>query len=858
MKIHLWFICAFAFCVACATGTPTTTPMSAPAQAVAASATPLPTAIQLAPTATTLPTAAARPFTTQHQFPLRELPGVGRSPIAIAVSGDRVYVLNSTSQNIAVIQNERVSKFIPLPARPNALAVDSAQNRFFVALENKTVLTYLNDQIVASAPAFDDVPRALLFFENRLFIGLDSKTGIVVFDPTTLQIQARLTIPDSFTIISLAGDAAHRRVYANAYQKTAVIDAATMRVQAVLSTKGSYETLLANPVNDNALIGVYDSETQAAYLSAFDPRTGNAGARVRLGGDPRAAIANRAGTRAYVANSYTNDVSVIDPRTLALVATIPVGLQPWSLALDENAQRLYVANYGGDSVIVLDTATHQTRAVIPLGMQPSALLADESAGRVYIANASTDSVFVVEGARIVKEIRVGHHPVDLARDAKTNRVFVANQADGTLSIIDETTWAVSATQPITRYVTSVAMDAARNRVFVNGAILDATTLSPIGALTMRGFTVGSVSAPTFLRVNPNTGRIYANGGNGIPGSNGRMVTYSLDGASLQQRGTLSYSGNTLFFTFDPNTNRVFLAGSHPMAYTHELGVYDLNDTKVYTLPLPSRTTGIAFNPSTRHLFLAHANTYVPPAGRMSSTDNMIRVLDTDSFGEVARIALDLPGKMARLGNTIYVATEHGTLALLQDSIAPTPPSPTPIFTPTPFPTLPPPTVAATRVPTLGTRATTVPTPICALALGTLASQKWSPQLAARLGCPTELERRANFATQVFTQGTMLWREDEKRIYVLFTDKTWAQFDDAWSADMPEDACPAVTAPANAKPKRGFGKVWCEQTTVRAKLGLATSGEIGYPAPVQRFERGAIFASHQVSQVFILLANGTWE
>jgi hypothetical protein len=106
---------------------------------------------------------------------------------------------------------------------------------------------------------------------------------------------------------------------------------------------------------------------------------------------------------------------------------------------------------------------------------------------------------------------------------------------------------------------------------------------------------------------------------------------------------------------------------------------------------------------------------------------------------------------------------------------------------------------------------------------------------------------------------MYWREDEQRIYVLFNDKRWASFDDTWNSNLPEDACPSVSVGANlVKPKRGFGKVWCEQTIVRSKIGAASAGETGgLAAPVQRFGRGLVFGGNS-GKVFALFADGKWE
>ena len=317
---------------------------------------------------------------------------------------------------------------------------------------------------------------------------------------------------------------------------------------------------------------------------------------------------NADGTRVYVANSYSNDVSVVDLHNQISLATIPVGLQPFALLLDEKANRVYVTNYGSDNIDVIDTNANQVIATLPLAMLPTAILASEITGRVYVANASTGSVIALEGMRVVKEIPVGHHPIDLAADVPSGQVFVANAADSTLSIIRESDFSVRATQSITRALTTVAVDTVGSRVFVADIVLDLKTLAPVDWLVLQGNDPGWTITPAWIRVNPHNQRIYVIAWNGIPGSNSRSVTYSVDGQTLQQRGVLPSYGNISALAVDPENDRVFLAGTQPLSLKHELSVFDATDSRLVVLPLPARTTGMVYNPQTHHLFLAHAST----------------------------------------------------------------------------------------------------------------------------------------------------------------------------------------------------------------------------------------------------------
>lgn len=846
MNLKIFGILFVVLAVACSTPTapsaPTAIPLVTPTLPPVTTSAPIPTVAALG---------------ARERITLRDLPGIGRAPNAIIALGDKFYTLNATTENIAIIQNDRVVKFIPLNKKTIALAADPAQKRLYVASGDKTITLLANDQ-VALTQTIGEEPAALLFQENRLFVGIASKAQILMLDPATLAIQRTITIPNAFGVINLAGDPIRHRVYAAIYEKIVALDSNTGQMIATHTTKGSYHTLVLPPSGENIFAALYDSASNTQYLTALDPASGATRGRIKIGGDPRGALFSSDSARVYVANSFANTVSVIDPRAMNEVAQIAVDLQPYALALDETARRLYVANYGSDNVSVIDLQANQVVVAIPLGMNVTALAVNEAAQRVYVANASTDSVFVIEGTRVVKEIGVGRHPIDLACDAPNKRVLVANGADGTLALIDETTLTARVTQPIARALSTVAVDEARSRIFASGAILDAKTFAPTGQLTMRGSTLGSIIAPQFVRINPNLNRIYALGSNGVPGSNSRLVTYSIDSNTLQQRTILSYSGNHDHIAIDPKTNRVFIAGTHPMAFTNELAVFDADDNKVFALPLSARTAGMIFNPETNHLFLSQLANYARSGGPTPvPVDNTLLVLDANSFGEVARLPVNAPGKMARLGNTLYVANRNdGSLTLAQDVPAPMPPAPTPTYTPTPYPSA---TLASSspRASATAPRATATP-PICTIPL--LALQRWTTEMATRLGCPAEMDRAGNYALQKFENGALFWREEDNRLLVLFNDKTWLQFNDTWTNALPEDSCPTVTVASGLiKPKRGFGKMWCDQPAVRAKLGAAIENEIGpYVALTQRFERGWVFIGTDRTQVFVLYADGKWE
>lgn len=113
-------------------------------------------------------------------------------------------------------------------------------------------------------------------------------------------------------------------------------------------------------------------------------------------------------------------------------------------------------------------------------------------------------------------------------------------------------------------------------------------------------------------------------------------------------------------------------------------------------------------------------------------------------------------------------------------------------------------------------------------------------LQRRLGwAKSEQAAPVDAAYQTFEQGVMIWRGDEQRIYVLFSDGSWRVFADTFREGDPEMDATLRPPEDRLQPVRGFGKVWREYPDVRAKIGWATAREEGVTAQVQPFANGAM-------------------
>ncbi len=126
----------------------------------------------------------------------------------------------------------------------------------------------------------------------------------------------------------------------------------------------------------------------------------------------------------------------------------------------------------------------------------------------------------------------------------------------------------------------------------------------------------------------------------------------------------------------------------------------------------------------------------------------------------------------------------------------------------------------------------------------------------RLGCPTNGGNAELWmAIEDFDYGTMVWRKDNDRHYVLYDAGGWQSFANTWQEGDEVATCEREESPPF--PLRGFGRVWCENGSVRNGLGYATTDEDGYNGAVQDFESGIIFNLN--GKTYVLYSdNGTWR
>ena len=208
---------------------------------------------------------------------------------------------------------------------------------------------------------------------------------------------------------------------------------------------------------------------------------------------------SRDGLRAYVTNPYSNVVSLIDLVAAEVLGLIDVGLYPNDVVVNQVRDEVYSINWSADSVSIIDsTQTDPTQAVIdtlstihlpfrglvsPDGKylfvagsgtagkvsvidldtrseiveSPIAVGEDPGGmaianGKLYVANYTDNNLSVVDidsasaarWSKFTSPIPVGDSPLDMAVRSDGGFIYVTNAGSDTVSVVDTTTFQVSA------------------------------------------------------------------------------------------------------------------------------------------------------------------------------------------------------------------------------------------------------------------------------------------------------------------------------------------------------------------------------------------------------------------------------
>lgn len=170
-----------------------------------------------------------------------------------------------------------------------------------------------------------------------------------------------------------------------------------------------------------------------------------------VGTDPTGIAINAAGTKVYVANYNTNNVSVINTSTNTVSATITVGTGPRKVAVSPDGAKVYVTNSTAGTVSVITTSTNTVTATVTVGANPRGIAVSPDGAKVYVCNrgasdnGTTVSVIATSTNTVTATITVGTAPTDVVFLPDGSKAYVTSIVSNTISVITVSTNAVAST-----------------------------------------------------------------------------------------------------------------------------------------------------------------------------------------------------------------------------------------------------------------------------------------------------------------------------------------------------------------------------------------------------------------------------
>jgi YVTN family beta-propeller protein len=297
---------------------------------------------------------------------------------------------------------------------------------------------------LAAAPATATAPYRILATvatgNSPFDVAADSRSGlayvtnqasatVTVIQGSTGKVIA--TIPVRSAPGGIAVNPATNRIYVADPQGYQIISGARNKVIMTV-TAASQGT--ASVAVDKATDTVYLTDLFHQTVLAIDGSTGAIMNTIGVGHFPDGVTVDQNTDTAYVANSADGTVSVINCRTNEVTGTITVGGVPGQLAVNQQTDTVYVPDFQGDTLTAINGQTDAVAKTIHItGLIAAA--ADWRTDGVFVSRMHEMSVINGKTGVKTQTIRIGRAPNGIAVDNGTGIVYVANENDGTVTLL---------------------------------------------------------------------------------------------------------------------------------------------------------------------------------------------------------------------------------------------------------------------------------------------------------------------------------------------------------------------------------------------------------------------------------------
>lgn len=224
----------------------------------------------------------------------------------------------------------------------------------------------------------------------------------------------------------------------------------TGAVVIVDAVKGMIVKNLSVPImNHNAVYSPDGMEIWTTQMDmggkvlVYDAMTYTLKSTINVGDMPAEVTFSSDGSKAYVANGMSNNVTVINPATKAVITTVPVAINPVG-AWPSSIGKMFVDNEDGQSISVIDVATNVNVATIMLNFKPGYAAYNAAVSELWVSDATNGKVvyFKDMGANTWMkhgEFATGANAHAIVFNTAGTTAYVTNQNANTVSVINTAT-----------------------------------------------------------------------------------------------------------------------------------------------------------------------------------------------------------------------------------------------------------------------------------------------------------------------------------------------------------------------------------------------------------------------------------
>jgi YVTN family beta-propeller protein len=312
--------------------------------------------------------------------------GAGSIREAFPPSSDALFIANSG--------NDTVSEYLPIVAGPiTTIALLPGSHPVFVSSAQTGVMYVINSGANSLCPttgSISTIPISTLNVTSTVCVGVNPTSMVQVPGGNFIYVlnAGNSTTPASLSLFTPGN-----------LTTTATITSA--------NGLGANPVSLAASTDGNwVFVATQGSGGGPGALDVISAGQASVGASVPLGVQPTFSTVDPFLNRLYVTNTGDNTVSVFDVTNVNLsnqpaiptLATVTVGTGPIGLTALADGTKFYVANTGSDDVTVVSASSYSVLGTVALaaGADPVWIASDPTASKVYVANQGTTNTTIIQ------------------------------------------------------------------------------------------------------------------------------------------------------------------------------------------------------------------------------------------------------------------------------------------------------------------------------------------------------------------------------------------------------------------------------------------------------------------------------